>query len=160
MRVPHLRSVARYVWDGIGVGANLHGRYGFVSFIVLTAAAGFTGLRKLVGPATALIVGVCLTGAMVGLWMALVAVRRNERAAALPPSGTLIPPGHAAIVTGTQLSEGEWVPPGFVVTHGPGSVADDQGNTVTGADARIYGDTGGTVMGAGSVVGRPQWYRL
>lgn len=69
-------------------------------------------------------------------------------------SGTLIPPGYAAIVTGEQAEPGEWVPPGFTVTMGPGTAADDLGNLASGADSRIYGGTGNTTMGAGAVVGR------
>lgn len=158
-RLPRVRSAARYVWDGVGVGANLHGRFGFVSFVVLAAATAFTGLRRVVGPVTALIMTVCAVGALIGLWMAIAAVRQNERDAALPPTGTLIPPGHAAIITGQQLGEGQWVPPGYDVTHGPGTVTDDTGNTAAGADARIYGGTGNTVMGARSGSGVPPWCR-
>ena len=64
--------------------------------------------------------------------------------------GTLIPPGFAAIVTGEQQHEGEWVPPGFKVTMGQGAVTDD-----LGGEARVYGGHGNTAISGGQC-GHPQ----
>jgi hypothetical protein len=104
---------------------------------------------------TAAIVALCVVLALLCGWATIRAVQREDRREARElVTGTLIPPGYAAIITGEQASPGEWVPPGFSVTMGPGQAADEFGTTVVGADARAYNAPQSTVMGARGVAGR------
>lgn len=148
------RRVVDKSWSTLGIGADLYGRVGFLTWLVFAIAGIFTVLRTTVGAVSAIIVAFCAVGTLVGLWMTILAVRREAQRQELAlVSGTLIPHGYAAIVTGEQAEAGEWVPPGFTVTMGPGTAADDQGNMASGADSRIYGGSGSVVIGPGSTAG-------
>lgn len=104
---------------------------------------------------TAALATLCFLMALLGGWGFIRAVQREDRRLARELiTGTLIPPGYAAIVSGHQAEPGEWVPPGFHVTMAPGQVADESGATVVGADARAYNAPGATVLGAGAQVGQ------
>lgn len=149
------RRIVDKSWSTLGVGADLYGRVGFLTWMAFAIAGIFTVLQGFVGAVSAIIVAFCAVGALVGLWLTILAVRREaQRQELAMVSGTLIPPGYAAIVTGEQAEAGEWVPPGLTVTMGPGTAADDLGNTASGANSRIYGGTGNTAMSAGAIIGR------
>ena len=72
-------------------------------------------------------------------------------------TGTLIPPNYAAIITGEQSGEGQWIPPGLKVTMGPEAASDDLGNSAIGARSRVFGGTGNTAVG-GAITGHPNWW--
>ncbi|MHB8185498.1 MAG: hypothetical protein ACYDDU_05305 [Dermatophilaceae bacterium] len=137
-----------------GVGSDIHGRYAFLAFTAAVGATTFVAVRQAAGMLTAVLLTVGGSIALVAGVMVFVAVRREEkRKEQSLVTGTLIPPGYAAIVTGEQYEPGEWVPPGFKVELGPGSVSDDKGNSVSGTNSRIYGGVGNTVIGSASQIG-------
>lgn len=150
------RRAANALWDALGVGADIQGRLTLPGFLLVTTGGIFAGLRGAVGNVTAFTVAVCAVLAIIFGWATIKAVQREERRQQLAlVTGTLIPPGHNAIVTGEPSQIGEWVPPGFKVTNGAGAVSDDLGNSILGGqDNRIYGGTGNVVIGVGNQVGR------
>jgi len=148
-------AAARASWRALGIGADTQGRIGFALGTFTAFIGATTALTTWFGMTRGIVVSGCAVVMLVGFWMAGVAVRRSERAAAKPPVGTLILPGHNAIVTGEQGAPGEWVPPGFTVTTGVGPISDDKGNAILGGkDSRIYGGSGNTTAGTGSQCGK------
>ncbi|MHB8300427.1 MAG: hypothetical protein ACYDDW_18120 [Dermatophilaceae bacterium] len=96
-----------------GVGSDIHGRYAFLAFTAAVGATTFVAVRQAAGMLTAVLLTVGGSIALVAGVMVFVAVRREEkRKEQSLVTGTLIPPGYAAIVTGEQYEPGEWVPPG------------------------------------------------
>jgi hypothetical protein len=72
-----------------------------------------------------------------------------ERDAALETTGTLVPPGWNASLSGEQRGEGTWIPPGYEVNMAPGIITDDRGNIISGG--RILGlDAHGNTFIGGS----------
>lgn len=148
--------LARRGWDAIGVGSNVKGRVSFVIWVIgLGVTVGGFAISRLgavVGGIT--IAGIIMFGA--GLWGAITAVREEEhRKKSAAVSGTLIPPGWAACVTGAQSEPGEWVPPGFSVAMDPSTAVDEHGNTAMGPNARIYGGVGNMCIGSNQIGERP-----
>lgn len=72
-------------------------------------------------------------------------------------SSRVIPPGWAAIIRGLPVPGAvvEVVPPGCeIISAGPGAASDDLGNTIIGADRRMYNVIGGgNYIANGSDVG-------
>lgn len=144
------------LWDMLGVGSDLRGRLGFASFLIGLVAGTTVAFVKLLGAVLTILLAISLAFLSVGLWLAITAFVR-QLISDQAPTGTLIPPAYAAIITGQQEGEGEWVPPGYVVAMGPGYASDQHGNMAEGPDARIYGGEGNTVLGAGATSGSPPW---
>ena len=92
----------------------------------------------------ALVIGIVAFAVLVALAPSR---QRNDLRKAMPLVGTLIPPDYAASISGQQIGEGTWVPPGYEVKMGPEIIHDDRGNTV--GPGRIVGPDahGNTLLG-------------
>jgi hypothetical protein len=142
-------------WKTVDLGASVHGKLSFLVFVGSALAAAFTVLQGWLGkPAAALVAVLALTAVLSGLITLKAMKREVQRLALAEVTGTLIPPGHNAIITGSPSAMGEWVPPGYDVLHGSGALADHHGNVIHGgSDNRIYGALSATVGGVNNVVG-------